>query len=151
MKNFRFIISILVFTGLAVFPQCDSNKKDDNLSQLALLTAIAGSYSDIQLSSIVPASGNTNYHILNTNIQITFDGALDTTVKGSVKIGDITFEDGVNCTITFIGNDQIVINPDDDFEDLSQYQGLKIRNFKDAAGKTVKITNSEYLIGFRAV
>jgi hypothetical protein len=152
MKKFRISISVLVFAIVAVFTHCDSNTEDDNLSQLTLMSVIAGSYSDIQLSSIDPPSGDTNNHILSTNVLIIFDGDLDDTIKGTVQIGDITFEDGVNCTITFPGvNDRIVINPNDDFGDGSHFLGLKIRNFKDTAGKTIKITDSEYSIGFRMV
>jgi hypothetical protein len=151
MKNFRIIINVFMFASLAVITQCDSNEKNDDLSQLSLLSVIAGSYSDIQLSSIDPASGNTSNHILNTNILIIFDGNLDNTIKGRVKIGTITFEDGVNCTITFIGSDRIVINPDDDFSDGSRFTGLKIRNFIDTSGKTLYITDTEYTIGFRMV
>jgi hypothetical protein len=144
MKNFRIVISVLVIASFAFFTHC----YDDGSGGSPIV--VAGSYSDIQLSSIDPASGNTNNPTLSTNVLIIFDGNLDDTITGTVKIGNITFEDGVNCSITYPGtSDRIVINPDNDFKDLESYHGLKIRNFKDTGGKTVKITDSDYSIGFR--
>lgn len=143
MIKFNAVIPVLAFVCLVSFSRCDTAGSENEQSPVILLAA---TMSNLQISTLSPTDDQSNVSE-TANINITFNGSLDGATFGTVQIGDIIYENGVNCVMSFATiantNDRIVVNPDLSFKE-SSYTGLNIKGFRDAENKTVNKKLDDY-------
>jgi len=85
-------------------------------------------------SITTPVDGSITI-LKETNIVITFDKNIDINTFGTVTFATpgIIFEDDINCQMNILGS-VLTINPNENLSEMTRYENINIKNFKDLDG-----------------